>query len=177
MYNFITVGYDCSPSGALRGLGLREAALPFDWVVSDISSLQRCVEDNFKQFHTNLHFNTSHSRLIDAYGFEFPHDYPHCDVSDSYIGEGAFGEAPGKTIIADWHKYYDIAKAKYARRIERFKTIMQNTLPIIVLSRHSYENIIKLKQTFKTYYNKTNIVFVNATTDNSIDSKILKYHI
>ena len=42
MYHFLTLGYDCSPAGALREMGLREYALPFDWVVSTISSLEEC---------------------------------------------------------------------------------------------------------------------------------------
>ena len=33
-FNYLTIGYDCSPAGALKVLNLREFALPFDWVVS-----------------------------------------------------------------------------------------------------------------------------------------------
>ena len=47
MYNFLTIGYDCSPAAALRELNLRNEALPFDWVVSNISSLEKCFQDNF----------------------------------------------------------------------------------------------------------------------------------
>jgi hypothetical protein len=76
MYNFLTIGYDCSPAATLRTLNLREFALPFDWVISSITSIQKCFEDNFIKFHTNLKFNDKKQKLIDSYGFEFPHDYP-----------------------------------------------------------------------------------------------------
>jgi hypothetical protein len=55
---------------------LREAALPFDWIVSSTTSLDRCFKDNFSGFHTELKYSTWKTRLIDKYGFEFPHDYP-----------------------------------------------------------------------------------------------------
>lgn len=41
-FNYLTIGYDCSPATALRNLNLREFALPFDWIVSKISSLDNC---------------------------------------------------------------------------------------------------------------------------------------
>lgn len=54
MYNYITIGRDCSPAAALRNLNIREFALPFDWIVSSISSIQECIEDHFEKFHSNL---------------------------------------------------------------------------------------------------------------------------
>ena len=39
-YNYLTIGYDCSPAAALRNLNLREFALPFDWVVSNVTILE-----------------------------------------------------------------------------------------------------------------------------------------
>ena len=54
MYNFLTLGYDCSPAAALRNLELREHALPFDWVVSNVNSIHKCIEENFSVFHRNL---------------------------------------------------------------------------------------------------------------------------
>ena len=38
--NYLTLGYDCSPAGALKNLNLREFALPFDWVVSNVTILE-----------------------------------------------------------------------------------------------------------------------------------------
>ena len=46
-YNFLTIGYDCSPASALRGLDRRQFALPFDWVQSSITAITRCFQNNF----------------------------------------------------------------------------------------------------------------------------------
>jgi len=103
MVNFLTIGYDCSPAAALRNLGMRDFALPFDWVQSNIHCIQRCFEENFEKFHTNLRLDAKRTRVIDEYGFEFPHDYPLDEsVSTDVIGTGVFGEEEGKTIVPTW---------------------------------------------------------------------------
>ena len=134
-FNYLTIGYDCSPASALKDLNLREFALPFDWVVSNIKSLQKCFETNFVDFHKKLVFNYNKTRLIDYYGFQFPHDYPlnnMVDIKNDNIGEGIFGEERGCFIIDNWINYYDDVLAKYNRRIERFKNIVWDKQPIIV---------------------------------------------
>jgi hypothetical protein len=55
-FNYLTIGYDCSPAAALKGLNLRDFALPFDWVVSNVKALQMCFETNFEDFHKKLTF-------------------------------------------------------------------------------------------------------------------------
>ena len=177
MYNFLTIGYDCSPAAALKGLNLRNEALPFDWVVSNISSLEKCFQDNFIKYHTNLKFNYNKTRLIDEYGFEFPHDYPLQNIdnidniddinninniSDDKIGEGIIGEEKNKIIVSDWKKYHNIAKEKYDRRIKRFLNIVNDNKPIIILCRYSTNDVILLRNLFLKYYNKQNIIFINS---------------
>jgi hypothetical protein len=81
-FNYLTIGSGCSPAAALRDLNLREFALPFDWVVSNINTIQKCIETNFEYFHKNLVLNNNKTRLIDYYGFEFPHDYPLSDMNN-----------------------------------------------------------------------------------------------
>lgn len=164
LYNILTLGYDCSPAATLRNLDIREFALPFDWVVSNITSLEKCFNDNFSKYHTNLRFNHKKSRLIDEYGFEFPHDYPltELNVNINNIGEGIFGEEKGKCIIDDWYKYYDYVKQKYERRIKRFLDIVNDNKPIIVFCRYNVNQVIQLKNLFKKYYNKTNVIFINS---------------
>ncbi len=122
------------------------------------------MEDNFEKFHTNLKFNHNKTRLIDEYGFEFPHDYPlinTCDVNN--VGEGIFGEEKGKFISDTWINYYDIVKEKYSRRIKRFKNILNDTKPLIILCRYSINDILKIQNLFINNYNKDNIFFINST--------------
>ena len=164
-YNIITIGYDCSPAQALRDMNLRQFALPFDWVISSVNSLERCFRDKFSLFHQNLSFNHNKTRLIDHYGFEFPHDYPILkDVLDcsftSVVKE--------HTIVDNWADYHAEVCAKYRRRIDRFNAILEKPEPVIVLCRHDIRHIPRLKMLFETYYNKKNVFFVNNTPQKQV---------
>ena len=176
--HYLTLGYDCSPAAALRNLNLREFALPFDWVVSNITILERCFEDNFSKFHKNLKFNRSKTRLIDEYGFQFPHDYPlsNSDINIDNIGEGVFGEESGKFICDDWINYHNDVLAKYNRRIERFNNIINDQHPIIVLCRYNTNDVLKLQQFFLKYYKKENVYFINSTKEIFETDKIKNIH-
>jgi hypothetical protein len=166
-FNYLTVGHDCSPASALKHLNLRNFALPFDWVVSNIYTLNNCFKTNFEHFHTNLVFNHTKTRLIDYYGFQFPHDYPLNYMTDveTTIGEGVFAEENGKIITDNWNDYYTIVLDKYKRRIERFKTILADKKPIIVLCRYNTRDVLLLRQLFIDYYKVTNIYFCNSSSE------------
>ena len=174
MYNFITLGSDCSPASALRNLDLRTAALPFDWVISNIQSLNQCFKTNFQYYHTGLQLNSTKTRLIDAYGFEFPHDYPFTDMSNiSDIGEGVFGEEKGKTITDNWFTYYDTVREKYLRRIERFMAIVRDPTPLIVLCRYHTSEITSIQLMFRYYFNKENVYFVNSSPEAFMNDHVI----
>ena len=166
-FNYLTIGYDCSPASALKDLNLRDFALPFDWVVSNIKSLQKCFETNFVDFHKKLVFNYNKTRLIDYYGFQFPHDYPltHMTNFENNIGEGVFGEENGKFITDKWYNYYGVVLDKYNRRIERFKNIINDTKPIIVLCRYNTKDVLELQELFIKYCKNKNIYFVNSCNE------------
>ncbi len=166
-FNYLTIGYDCSPASALKDLNLRDFALPFDWVVSNIKSLQKCFETNFVDFHKKIVFNYNKTRLIDYYGFQFPHDYPltHMTNFENNIGEGVFGEENGKFITDKWYNYYDVVLNKYNRRIERFKNIINDTKPIIVLCRYNTKDVLELQELFIKYYKNKNIYFINSCNE------------
>jgi hypothetical protein len=166
-FNYLTLGCDCSPASALKNLNLRNFALPFDWVVSNIHILSYCFKTNFEHFHTNLVFNHNRTRLIDYYGFQFPHDYPlsNVDIVENNIGEGVFAEEKNKYISEDWNKYYTIVLDKYKRRIERFKSIIADKKPIIVLCRYSTRDVLLLHQLFIYHYKLTNIYFCNSSNE------------
>jgi hypothetical protein len=161
MYQFVSIGYDCSTASALRGLGLRPAALPFDWVESNMNALEKCFYDRFAQYHKGVHLNVNKTRVVDAYGFEFPHDYPRKDSEMEEVGECNFGES-GKEIVENWMDYYEEVKAKYDRRIERFVAAFLDPRPIIVLCRYSPADVLRLQRLLTTVFQKKNIYFVNA---------------
>jgi hypothetical protein len=137
--------------------------------------LNKCIEEDFSQFHKNLKFNNNKTRLIDGYGFEFPHDYPLTNMNNieyNNIGEGVFGEENGVYIIDNYMDYYDNVLDKYNRRIERFKNIVNDTNPIIVLCRYSTRDVLNLQKMFSKYFKKENVYFINSTYENFENDKI-----
>ena len=182
MYNILTLGSTCYPASVLRYLNLRDFALPFNWIVSDINGLEQCFDTNFEKFHKKLRFNSTKKRLIDEYGFEYPHDYPiisnnqQSDFDVDKISESEFAEEDNKHICDNWLDYYPVVLEKYNRRIERFKNIVYDTKPIIALCQHPPQDIIKIKQLFITYFNKHNIIFINSSHNESICDNIINAH-
>jgi hypothetical protein len=174
-FSFITIGYDCSPAAVLRSLDLRKAALPFDWVVTNLNILDQCFQTKFSKYHTNLRFNPQRTRIIDEYGFIFPHDYPlenQTIVNNDDIGEGIYGEEKGKQITPDWEKYYPQVQEKYQRRIERFLDIVQTSeKPIIILSRFPAEQVNIIFDIFYRNYRRKDIYIVNSCQIESIGQK------
>jgi hypothetical protein len=169
---YITLGRDCSPAAALRNLHLREFALPFDWVQVEPHQLCNIITNDFKEYHDNLVFYGS--RIRDGYGVYFPHDYPTIEHKELYINEEADGGGiVEKTIVADWRTHIPVIQEKYARRIERFHSILSSTAPIIALIACRVHDIPLIRDTFLKRYNKQNIVYVIATNDQTSDPQIV----
>ena len=155
-YNFLTMGYDCSTASILRGLELRPFALPFDWTDSSITAITRCIQTNFADYHTGLYLNKRKTRLIDTYGFQFPHDYPTVNINEGFTED---------IILPTWKDHYDKNLEKYKRRIQRFLSIVHDNKPIIILCRYHNADILTLRKLFRQYYNKKNVFFVNTNSD------------
>jgi len=161
-FHYISVGYDCSTASSLNNLKLRNAALPFDWTEISFASFERCILDNFKQFHKNLHLNESKQRVIDHYGIQFPHDYPTVNSPKTMDGVNY----PEYKICDDYGKYTDQVLEKYGRRIERFRNIMADkSRPLIVLYRGLYANALQIKSLLEKTYEREHIIVVVATRE------------
>jgi len=147
-FNYISLGYECSTATTLRDLGLRKAALPFDWIQASAKGISQCILENFTNFHRGLYLNEERARIIGEYGFQFVHDYP---VNDD------------EKIVDSWKDYHKEINAKYIRRIARFHQILQSSEPIIALYRGGdFSDISLLKDAFLKRYGKTNIIYVFA---------------
>ena len=173
---YMSLGYDCSPAAALRVLNIRDEALPFDWVVSNLKIIRDCIEDNFANYHCQLQFNTSRSRLIDNYGFQFPHDYPFNDniYEEADVGEGVFGEEVQKKIVDNWADYHSLVLEKYARRIDRLYNYLRDDSPIIFLCRgYDIQSIIAFINYILAKFNKSNIYFVVSSKYKYISQQII----
>lgn len=171
MFQYVPLGYDCSPAFASRDLTIRKFALPFDWVQSDYSQIINCIKDDFQNFHKNIRIcNTPHGqRAIDSYGIQFPHDYPtvdnHYDNEIDYYNES--------TIVSNYTDFTEKILEKYQRRIKRFREIFTGEIPIIVLYRGSYHCAATLKNFLESKYNRSDIYFVVSTQEKSNDKKII----
>jgi hypothetical protein len=163
-FQYISIGYDCSPAGVLKKLELRTVAHPFDWTETRFTSLCACIQDDFAKFHRNIHLNSTKQRVIDAYGIQFPHDYPTIETS-TYTNVNGYFYAERK-LCDDYEKYTDQVVEKYGRRIERFRNAMADqSKPIIVLYRAYYGEAVNIKYLLERIYNRTNIIVIVATTE------------
>ena len=174
--HYISLGYDCSPAATLRALNIRDEALPFDWVVSNLKIIRDCIEDNFANYHCHLQFNAAQSRLVDKYGFQFPHDYPFNNnvYEETHIGDGVFGEEVQKKIINNWADYHPVALEKYARRIERMYNYLRDDSPIIFLCRgYDIQSIIAFINYILAKFNKSNIYFAVSAKYKYISKQII----
>lgn len=150
-YYIISLGCNCCPAAALRAMGLREKALPFDWINSNIKGLEECFKTNFQDFHKKLQINDNKTVIFDKYFFEYVHDYPLNEID--------------KKIVDNWKDYYTQNFEKYERRIQRFLNIMREPLPILIFTCYHISDVKKLKILLERYYGKKNIFFLNATPE------------
>ena len=173
--HYLSISSNGYTTSIVRNLGLRTRPLPFDWVNTNIKSLCKCFEDNFQKYHTNLKIidnNTTH--VTDEYGFLFKYDYP------LYTNENMNST---KNIVVDYNQHFldsfiqhnkihNIVIEKYINRIDNFQQLMTNsTDPVICLCNYSIEDVIKLRNLFITYYNRTpdNFYIINIYYSPSID--------
>jgi hypothetical protein len=102
-YLFVPLGCTCWQAQALRQHSLRDAAFPFDWLLTyDNEELIRCLDQKFHYFLEEPFFSRmSATALTNYYKFTFSHDWQ--DNGDN--------------------NQLELIKKKYIRRIERFKNI------------------------------------------------------
>ena len=75
---FINLGPDCYFANGLGGLGLRKAAFPFDWLLTnDQEMFIELLEDDFKFFLDPTHYfkHTNGHLVHDYYHIEFRHEH------------------------------------------------------------------------------------------------------
>jgi len=168
MYHYASIGSDCSPAATLKNIDLRRCAYPFDWVQTNIHGIERCLQEDFAQFHGPIQRMDHGRRMIDHYGFQYPHDYPlvgHSEENDDQVGKGIFEEDLHRPIIDKWLLYYPAVKEKYDRRIQRFRDLLNNPTPIIFLSRYPHVDARRLLDFLRNHYHRNDLYMVNSSPD------------
>ncbi len=104
---FISLGSHCEPALMLKECGLRQAAFPFDWIVSfNGDALIEILQDDF------LYFLSPYSFVPYGPAGHLLHTYYQLE----FLHEGNFGEGQ---FFANTQKLQE----KYQRRIERFRAL------------------------------------------------------
>jgi hypothetical protein len=75
-YKIISLGYRCSVAGILKKLGLKHESFPFDWLISRLSVIRHCIEDDFQEFLRVENYQRKHTLT-----------FPHIDATDNCICE------------------------------------------------------------------------------------------
>ena len=185
MFSPIPLGYDCSAASALRDIGLRQEAYPFDWVQSRAEIVRQCILDGFARYHKEVRLMEHGRRVIDAYGVEYPHDYPVRVVEEAEaeaveaeakevehrvreVGEAGkeedmYMEEMGRPIVAEWQTYCNTVQEKYQRRIQRFLAVMAcRDKPIIFFTRYRDADARELLRWLRGHYQREDMYLVNT---------------
>lgn len=109
---FVSLGSTCHVAIALRALGLRDAAYPFDWVItSHLQPITSIIDDDFQHFTDPDHFVLRKgvpAYINTFYSLGFPHDFKAEEQITSSID-----------ALTDWMSF----KERYDRRVERFRSL------------------------------------------------------
>lgn len=121
---FISIGAWCVPALFLRQFKLREAAYPFDWLTTgaQFENLYRVIQNNFADFlhKENLYIDPQSPQYVQDRGtnFSIAHDFPKDQQHN---------------ILPQYLDAYESVKAKYQRRIQRFKDTLASGKKVIFI--------------------------------------------
>jgi Putative papain-like cysteine peptidase (DUF1796) len=161
----ISLGQICSVAGAMRDNGLRVIAYPFDWLVSPFPALYQALNDDFEHFLQDDSLTMRMSDrygILDYYGFHFVHDFPAQQPNDSFaelIGEN---HVTGGILCDNWRDSLPAVKAKYHRRIERFRNTLLGSEPVYLI-RHfdiTKDQAIQLRNLLYKKYPQLNFILI-----------------
>jgi hypothetical protein len=176
MVVYIPLGDSCSPAHAVKGLGLRVAAYPFDWISGSTESIVNCILTDFKEFHTGLYPATvnphigTNTVLIDALGFKFHHDYPTTKNQTWVDDEQVHSEE--WHIVDNWADSYPSVYEKYQRRIQRFRAALSGPEPVVGICRRSVDDCRRIQNAIKQVYH-CDIIIVTACKTGSSDPMVI----
>jgi hypothetical protein len=133
--NYVSIGNLCWSAHEIRKKGLRQVAYPFDWNVTNITSIIKIIENDFVDVMTHLKFLSPIKRILyienDINDIEYDTDnlmFPVVDIKYNILFCHDFNIDNNKQAID-----------KYLLRFMRFKNLLENVNePIIFV----YDNDI-----------------------------------
>jgi hypothetical protein len=183
-FECIGLGEVCTVAAALQVFELRNAAYPFDWIISRHTSLCTVLEQDFKDF-LNPHFlsvrNDNHG-IINKYGLVFVHDFPTFNYHGDLEDENPIDE---NVLSPAWINFLPDVQKKYARRIQRFHDVCSSDKKVYFI-RHlgikSQDEAIVLRNILKTTYPHLDFTLVVVGNNSSFEQQwgepnIRNYHL
>lgn len=149
----VSLGANCIPAYQALIYGLRSASYPFDWLVSDVEGIIISLKEDFSHFLDRNYCSFTGNWIIDSYSkISFLHEFHELDE---------------KADI----KHLDFIKAKYQRRIERFRQLKKHKKVIFMryatcpepwtTTSENRQTAIRLKNALNSFFdNKLDFVLV-----------------
>lgn len=156
----ISLGKNCNIAHNLRAIGLRDAAYPFDWMISDFDAICAAFEDDFQKFldPASLKEGEDPREIIDYYGLRYRHDFPRngYEVTLNETETLLFG-----SIREDWRDFIDAVREKYQRRINRLKKVLKGT-DYVYLIRYQItkDEALQLRNIIASQYPELQFTFI-----------------
>lgn len=160
--NVISLGFFCSVALEIERIGLREFSSPFDWLISDFTSVINLIDNNFEDFlEIGYLYQYKHNRayyINKKYNLAFFHDFDEYKSLENQINQ---------------------IQEKYQKRIDRFyQRIKEPTLFIRYIKNYDelkyIENNFDYIQKILKRFNLANDVLFVANND--IVSKEIKIY-
>ena len=129
---FFSLGHRCSSSGILKNLKLKTESYPFDWIVSNLSTIRHCLFSDFQEFlkpdnYENIHTFTTN--VLD--GKHLPVCWETPEINCFYYDNCSNNKRIDETPITYWlplalhHSMADTEhQAYYYRCVSRFRERM-----------------------------------------------------
>lgn len=146
----ISLGHFCAVASELDKLGLREASLPFDWIITPLDSLIELINNNFSDFlNPELLYRDSKLPYIvinKKYNVAFYHDFKESKPISDQIEE---------------------VQRKYSRRVARFYDYIKEATLFVryIETKEEYEYIIQnyssLLDLLKKYNKENDLILIS----------------
>jgi len=129
--NFISLGSTCSIAENLRQTGLRNQALPFDWIkVNNFKNVNLMIKDNFNQLWDFNNFNfikTSYKH------FYLQDNLDKIDINMDIYQNIKYNSVFYHDFPSNTNNVFKNFSDKYLRRVKRFFYILENNDLIIFI--------------------------------------------
>jgi len=131
---FFSIGHRCSSSGILQNLNLKTESYPFDWIVSNLSTVRHCIETDFVEFLNPGNYarqETITANILDARVIPICNETPEIntfydlEIKQTHIGIQKKGNTYWKALAITHHSMSEKGDVEYFKRcVSRFRERM-----------------------------------------------------